>query len=297
MCNLTKLNKFITKAKKIHGDKYDYSLCEYINSNVKVKIVCNKHGVFEQLMVKHINRKQGCSLCNGGVKLTTNEFITRAKKIHGDKYDYSLCEYINSKIKVKIICDKHGVFEQIASSHTDQKTGCPICSKKHNYNNSEFIEKAIIIHNNIYDYSDIEYKNNYTKIKIKCNKHGVFEQTPTNHLNGKGCPICKDSKGEREIRQYLNQNNINFIYQHTFSDCRNIKLLPFDFYLPNYNICIEFNGEQHYKPIKWFGGEKTLEGIKKRDKIKMEYCQNNNIPLIIINNDNYDLQKKLSLFI
>jgi hypothetical protein len=80
-------------------------------------------------------------------------------------------------------------------------------------------------------------------------------------------------------------------------NCKDKQKLPFDFYLPNYNICIEFNGEQHYKPIKWFGGEKTLEGIKKRDKIKMEYCQNNNIPLIIINNDNYDLQKKLSLFI
>ncbi len=288
-------NIFIEKANIIHNNKYDYSLIEYKNALTKIKIICPTHGVFEQRPNNHINRKHGCPNCSINRKITQKEFINKANKIHNDKYDYSLVEYVNAKSKIKIICPIHGVFEQIASSHTDQKTGCSICSKKHNYSDFEFINKANIIHNDKYDYSLVEYKNNYTKIKIICPIHGEFKQTPTNHLNGKGCLLCGESKGENKIRLFLNKNNIKFIPQHKFPHCKYKKKLPFDFYLPEHNMCIEYNGLQHYKPISWFGGEDGFIKQQIRDKIKMEYCQNNNIPLIIVKY-NDDIVNKLSLY-
>ena len=215
-------------------------MVDYINAISKIKIICLEHGVFEQTPNNHINRKYGCSNCSINKKINNNEFIERAKLIHGDKYDYSLVNYINAKTKITIICKEHGEFNQIASSHTDQKTGCSFCSKKHNYTTDEFIERARLIHGDRYDYSLVNYVNNYTKIEIICSIHGKFNQVPTNHLNGKGCISCGESKGENIIRLFLIKNNINFIPQYTFQNCRNKKLLPFDFYLPDYNICIEY---------------------------------------------------------
>jgi len=123
------------------------------------------------------------------------------------------------------------------------------------------------------------------KIKIKCNKCcTIFYQRPKDHINNKqGCPICKESKGEKIIRHYLINNNIKYETQKTFNGCIYKKKLKFDFYLPKYNTCIEFDGEQHSKPIKYFGGINQLNIIQKRDKIKTNYCNNNNIQLIRIN--------------
>jgi hypothetical protein len=270
------------KANLIHNNKYDYSLTEYIAYNKKIKIICNLHGVFEQTPERHINRKYGCPNCSTNKKITQEEFIEKANLIHNNKYDYSLCNYKNSKTKISIICKEHGVFEQIASSHTHQKTGCPVCSKKHKYTNIEFIEKANLIHNNVYCYSKINYINNYTKVCIICKNHGDFEQTPSNHLSGKGCEICKTSKNENLISLYLNKYNITYHRQHKFNDCKYKRLLPFDFYLPKLNMCIEFQGKQHYEPIKFFGGYNGFIEQQKRDKIKNDYCANNNIKLLII---------------
>ena len=133
-----------------------------------------------------------------------------------------------------------------------------------------------------YDYSLVDYTDSKTKVKIICPKHGVFEQIPSGHLNGRGCSKCKESKGEKIIRAYLMGNNIKFISQKRFKDCRDKYPLPFDFYLPDYNTCIEFNGRQHYVPVELFGGQNQLNKQKKNDRIKMMYCDKNKIALIII---------------
>ena len=96
--------QFIEDAKKVHGDRYDYSLVDYVNSRTKVKIICQEHGIFEQEANSHISSKQGCPLCKGGIKMTENNFINIASDIHNNKYDYSMVDYINSHKKVKIIC-------------------------------------------------------------------------------------------------------------------------------------------------------------------------------------------------
>ena len=152
---------------------------------------------------------------------------------------------------------------------------------------SEFIEKAKLKHGEKYkyDYSKSVYINARTKVDIICPKHGLFNQICNNHLKGMGCPVCKSSKGELKIIKFLEENNINYISQYTFDDCRFKNKLSFDFYLPDYNMCVEYNGEQHYQIIKGWGGEKNYELRKIRDKIKKEYCELNNIPFYIIKYD------------
>ena len=130
-------------------------------------------------------------------KLTTEQFVQRANLIHNSKYDYSLIDYKNSQTKIKIICPIHGIFEQNPNSHIQGKgQGCPICGNevkgkaRSAIAKSEFTAKASIIHNNKYDYSLVEYKNSYTKVKVICPIHGEFLQTANDHLSGKGCAKC-----------------------------------------------------------------------------------------------------------
>jgi len=151
-------------------------------------------------------------------------------------------------------------------------------------------------HGNFYDYSLVEYTHSSKKVKIICPIHGEFEQNAGAHIRGVGCLDCNSSKGEKEIRLFLERNNINFSTQHIFENCKNERYLPFDFFLPELNICIEYDGLQHFKPIEYFGGEKTLEIIKSHDKIKTEFCANNNITLIRIKY-NENILNKLQSFL
>ena len=122
-------------------------------------------------------------------KLTTEEFIKKAKEIHRDKYDYSKAEYSGSKIKICIICPKHGEFWQIPNAHLNGQ-GCPECSNTKKLTTEEFIKRAKKIHGDKYDYSKVKYSTNHKKICIICPKHGEFWQQPSDHLNGHGCRKC-----------------------------------------------------------------------------------------------------------
>jgi len=287
---------FINKAKLIHGDTYDYTKTNYINTKTKIKIICPTHGVFEQTPYHHINRHHGCPKCSVTKKLTTDDFINKANLLHNNKYDYSNVEYKNMKSKVVIICPTHGVFEQTPESHITQETGCSKCTRKYNYTNNEFKKKVSSLHNHKYDYCKVNYKNNYSKITIICPNHGEFKQTPSNHLQGKGCELCNESKGENIIKLWLDKNQIKYVREHKFNDCIHKRKLPFDFYLPDFNTCIEFNGIQHYKPIKYFGGDIGFKEQQKRDKIKLDYCNNKNIKLLTIKY-NEDINIKLSIIV
>ena len=181
---------FIIKAKQIHGDKYDYSKVEYVNSSTKVCIICPIHGEFWQQPIDHINGK-GCPKCVGKYQ-TTEDFIIKAKQIHGDKYNYSKVDYINMETKVCIICPEHGEFRQTPHNHLKGQ-GCPKCVGKYQ-TTEEFIRKAKEIHGGKYDYSKTECVDNNTKVCIICPEHGEFWQKPYNHLKGQGCPKCKGNK-------------------------------------------------------------------------------------------------------
>ena len=158
-------DEFIERSKLVHGNKYDYSLVEYKNNQTKVKIICPEHGIFEQTLHSHL-RSNGCIKCfkeNERIK-HYNNFLNKSNELHNNKYDYSLVEYKNKKTKIKIICPIHGIFEQISGEHV-RGSGCQLCNKGVVSNRKVFIEKSILIHNDKYDYSLVEYINCYTNIK------------------------------------------------------------------------------------------------------------------------------------
>jgi len=315
---------FINRSVVAHNNEYDYSLVDFVNTSTKVKIICKKHGLFEQTPVCHY-KGNGCPQCylirkrdfhNHPEKhsidckcvkctktLSLQDFLLKCKKVHGDTYDYSKVAYTQYHKKVCVICTCHGEFWITPSNHLNGN-GCKKCAIKHNKQNQpksnlEFISDAKSVHGCLYDYSKVNYINNIEKIIIVCKKHGVFEQIPTNHLAGNGCPKCKESHGERKIRKFLDDNFISYIRQKTFDKCVNPKTnrkLKFDFYLPDHNMCIEFDGEQHFNCGFKMNGKFVItddyvRSIKYRDELKNVYCFNNNINLIRIKNNELIEQK------
>jgi len=281
---------FIEEAKIIHEDKYDYSLVNYLNNKTKIEIICPFHGIFLTTPKNHLNG-YNCPKCTGSLKKDTDDFILKSKQKHGDKYDYSKSIYKNAHSKLIIICPIHGEFQTTGRNHYYKGYGCKKCgySKPHNKHNLEsFLNKCKTIHGNKYDYSKVDYISVNKKIKIICKKHGDFYQMAGIHLKGHGCKKCAESIGEMFINDFLSKHNFNFIHQKKFENCKNPKTnhkLAFDFYLPQFNTCIEYDGMQHFQPIKYWGGQEQLEKIQFRDNIKSQYCLNNNISLLRIQNN------------
>ena len=278
-------NNFIEKAKEIHKNKYDYSKVEYVNAKTKICVICPEHGEFWQTPNSHLN---GCGCPKCGLEsrslkrsLNKNEFVEKARNIHGNKYDYSKVEYINAKTKVCIICPEHGEFWQTPDSHL-RNNGCPECVGLNKSNTSEFIIKAKTIHRDKYDYSKVKYINAHKKIHIICPEHGEFWQTPNHHLTGNGCPKCKESKLERKVENFLISNNIKYEFQKQFEWMGKQKI---DFYLPDYSVAIECQGRQHFIPINYFGGVKGYETLHDLDIKKYNLCKENNINLYYFTNE------------
>lgn len=197
--------EFIKRAKQIHSDKYDYSKVEYVNMTTKVCIICPEHGEFWQTPLLHL-KGFGCKKCSDRHKSgNTDRFIERAKKVHGDKYNYSKVKYVNNKTPVCIICPEHGEFWQSSVGHIDNGQGCPKCSKKEKYTQETWIEKAKKIHNNKYDYSKTIFKTEKDKVIITCPKHGDFEQAAHSHIEGYGCPKCRTEENHYRFKKSLEQ--------------------------------------------------------------------------------------------
>jgi hypothetical protein len=294
---------FIKKSQEIHGSKYDYSEANYENSKTLLTIVCPIHGKFNQTPNHHTAGK-GCPKCGFEKRIlvrryTIDEFINRVKEIHGNNYDYSKVIYKNSRTPVIISCPKHGEFLQTPKSHLRGR-GCSKCGTERlikvlKSTTDEFIGRVKEIHKNKYDYSKVNYKGSTKLVEIICPKHGVFSQTPQSHLRGEGCSRCSESKGELLINNILTNKKIKFVRQKRFLDCKLVSEfkkchpLPFDFYIPKFKTCIEFDGFQHFIPVKRWGGEERLEKQKIIDKFKNQYCEQNKIKLIRIP---YTMKKK-----
>ena len=282
--------EFITLAQKVWGDKFDLSLVEYKDSKTKIAVVCKKHGMY-YTNPSHFLHGHGCRKCYneriGDIKRTKLEdFIEKARRVHGDFYDYSFVVYTNNHTTVDIVCPKHGHFKQVPASHLSGR-GCPSCghekiSEKIAKTQEEFINGAIAVHGDRYDYSNTRYVREKKKVEITCKVHGVFLQEPGVHLSGHGCPRCNSSKGEERVRLFLEAHNIKYESQKTFPDLKNIFPLYIDFFLPDYNTAIEYNGAQHYVSVKRWGGDNKLQKDKLRDQIKRDYCSSHGIRLIEI---------------
>lgn len=188
----------IEEFREVHGDKYDYSLVKYVDSNTPLEIICPIHGVFLQKFYRHVSGS-GCTLC-GREKtlqancLTTEKIIEQFKHVHGEIYDYSLVDYRGINNVVTIICRIHGEFAQNPRSHKNG-SGCPVCtkqkvSKMKTLDRSTLIDQFRSIHGDKYDYSLVRYVRNDVPVTVICSKHGPFDQTPYVHKSGAGCPRC-----------------------------------------------------------------------------------------------------------
>lgn len=281
--------EFIRKAILVHGDKYDYSKVAYVNSTTKVCIICPIHGEFWQRPAEHL-RGKGCikcgqALCGQKQREKAKEiFVTRCKAIHGEKYTYDKVDYVDSHTKIIVTCKKHGDFETLPYRILNG-CGCKMCKSENAHKllskgTSRFIADAKRIHGDLYDYSLCNYYNSHSKVIVICREHGTFEVGAGEHLDGCGCPLCKESLGEKRIRMYLEKKGISFIRQHPIIYKEN--KYKVDFFISSRNLIIEYNGEQHYKPVKMFGGAKAFHKQKQRDINLRDYCKEENIRLLEI---------------
>ena len=223
--------KYIEKCKSVWGDAYDFSKTVYTKATDKVVVTCRKHGDFE-IEARQLYRGHGCYLCgkeNAASKrfATKDNFIEKASNIHKGKYDYSLVNYTRSNQKVKILCPKHGVFEQKPNDHLSGR-GCPKCKREKLRNINlltigVFLERSVVMHGDRYDYSKVEYAGNKKPVTIICPLHGEFKQTPKDHMNGSGCPVCgKESsafsrriKKEEFVEKAISLHGLKYDYTDT----------------------------------------------------------------------------------
>ena len=289
--------EFIDKARKVHGDKYDYSKLNYINNHTKVNIICSEHGEFWQTPNSHLNGR-GCKKC--GIiqralkqRSNTQDFIEKSRKIHGDKYDYSKVDYINNETKIRINCPKHGEFSQTPTHHLAGE-GCPKCkyeniAQKQSHNIDFVLNRFKEKHGNKYDYSKIEYNGLDKKVCINCPKHGDFWQEPWVHMKGCGCPKCGVtlSRNEDEIVQFLqNMLGVDAIESRNRTILGNRQEL--DVVVPSKKICIEYNG------LLWHSDKFQRMG-KTYHLRKTEICENKGYRLIHIFEDEYVNHKDIVL--
>lgn len=282
--------EFIERLKIIHGDKYDYSKVEYVNSKTKVCIICPIHGEFWITPGSHLQGR-GCPQCANLMKSSkklsnTTEFIKKAqisRKDRGD--DYSKVQYINSRTKVCIICPIHGEFWMTPNNYLRGQS-CPQCTnrrrqEKLRLSQDTFIKLVKEQYGNTYDLSKLNYINNDTKVCVICKKHGEFWIRPDHFLKNVGCPSCKHSKLEDEIFNLLKKNNIAFEHNIKYKWLDSLQL---DFYLPQHKIGIECQGIQHFKINEHFGGEEAFKIRLEYDERKRKLCEENGVKLLYYSN-------------
>lgn len=295
--------EFIEKAKKVHGDKFDYSKVDYLDKFYKVKIICDKGHEFMQRPYLHV-QGNGCISCARlnqikALATTKEDYVVKARAVHGDKYNYDKTVLGSSKDKINITCDKHGEF-WCRKDHHLSGVGCKQCSvedqkTKYSRTNDQFIEDAKAIHGDEYDYSKVDYINNKTKVKIICPIHGEFEQTPDSHINRKAkCPHCSNkfrgfggAKERTNVREVLtkvfNKSNIQYKVDYTFPEYEKVN---YDFYLPNMKLLVESvpGITDHHKtgiastnkiPIVYFGSNELSKHGKDLEKYVMSKLTKN----------------------
>lgn len=296
--------EFIEKSRNIHGSKYDYSHVIYKNAITKVEVICPEHGSFNPLPSHHMVGT-GCPKCgnkkiNRNKRFTQEEFLDRVKDIPNLTFEKAI--YKSRRDRVIATCKIHGDYK-ITVEVLFKGSGCKQCASKKLSNDrmitkEAFIKKAILIHGNLYSYDLVDYKGSFADVKIKCKVHNYFMQTPATHLKGSGCPFCKTSKGEILVHHILQLLNIEYETQKTFSGCKYERPLKFDFYLSDHNMCIEFDGEQHFRSMAThWGGDEGYKKRKIKDAIKNFYCQQNNIPLLRIKYNETKVKQKIKEFL
>lgn len=221
-------------------------------------------------------------------------FEEKARAKHGNTYIYEHVIYVNARTKVTIYCKRHGPFLQTPNNHLSGQ-GCPSCAELRKLSRirnmalttEEFISRGATIHRGKYNYDHTIYTSGTTPVVIHCREHGPFVvKRAEKHLSGQGCPKCSQiySLAEEMIKEWLISNTIPFYFQHHFNSCVSPtgRKMPFDFFLPNHNLVIEYDGEHHYKPSPLFHPGDKFHKQQIRDDIKTSFLKAHKIELLRI---------------
>jgi very-short-patch-repair endonuclease len=285
--------EFIKRSRERHDDQFDYSATLYVGFTRPIDLICREHGAFRTTPKAHLYAKSGkcvkcCSrLITAKHQLTTEQFIERARAVHGERYVYDAVDYHGHRVRVTIVCPKHGPFSMKPSRHIGGR-GCRKCTSdrlkdERRLSFWDFVERVSTVHGpDRYEYELRDFVNLFSKIPIHCPKHGGFRQSVASHLLGTGCPKCSQSNGERRVREALVTLGVEFVEQARFPECRGQRSLPFDFFVPTHRLLIEFDGRQHYENSELWGGEEKLAQTKRHDGIKTEFAAQNGYHLLRI---------------
>ena len=300
--------EFVERSSRKYPGKFTYENTDYLGYTTNLLINCVEHGEFSITASNHLTRtsKGGCRTCKSNKAskrhLKTQEtFLQELEDKYPGKFNTSEVVYINAKTDIILTCIKHqNRFNKNPQSLLvkGRISGCKDCQYEDLANNrsltwDQFVEKANAKHNNRYEYLTDNYKNNSSRIEVTCKEHGVFVQAASHHMNGTACPTCsKQSKGERNVREILNQLGITYRAQENFEGCKNIRQLPFDFFLPDLNILIEYQGIHHSEPREFFGGEPEFKKRQYLDWIKRKWCERSPYQLYEIYHDE-DVKSRL----
>lgn len=285
-------NVFKKEIFNLVGTEYSV-LTKYKNCNTEVLFKHNKCG--NEFMLKPTYFTNGvrcpkCSLAHRVMLRTKPDDIYKneVKEKFGDEY-LVYGKFIKGQQKMKYKHLKCGYEFTMYPNTFIKGCGCPKCSHKMKMTTELFKQEVFDLVAD--EYSVVgEYQNAHAKIEIRHNSCGtIYKTCRHSFLKGNRCPCCATSKGEEAISRWLDKNIISYESQKTYKDLIGTGggLLSYDFYLPNYNLLVEFNGIQHYKPVPHFGGEKTFENQKEHDRRKLEYANNNNIGLLSIRYSDY----------
>lgn len=296
--------EFIERARAVHGDEYDYSLANYTVKENKIEIICRKHGSFFQIANNHM-RGAICKKCaTENQRMSFEEYLSKIDDSIKEKYKFIKIKYRTlDKPLILTECKRHGRYWQRVDAPISGKV-CRLCSNEDSRNTLDyFINKCKKIHNNKYDYSKVNYNTARDIVEIRCPIHDAFFQTAASHMQGRGCPTCKSSRGEKRVRKFLKKNDIKFDEQKRFDNARfsdTNSCMIFDFYLSDYNTIIEYDGRHHFEPIEIWGGQRGFENVIKKDNEKNDYCLINDIELLRIPHTEFDniekiLKEKLNL--
>lgn len=280
------------KVNDLFGEKYFIPEQEIKDVKYKIVVYCNKCEEYFNKRLNTLLSGTGHLKCRyDDIRLTLEEIQRRSKVLYDDKYTIPEQPIKNNKSTIKIYCnDCCSYFDILVYAHLKGDGGCNKCAIKKRTNSiDKIINLSKIIHGDVYEIDkNQEIKNSASSIKIYCKKcKDFFDQRVNDHLDGCGCPYCKTSKGEKIIRNFLIQNNMKFEPQKRFDGCKNKFKLPFDFYLPELNLCIEYDGIQHFRKVHNWDHEKTLIN----DIIKTNFCKENKIRLMRIKYDDNIIEK------
>lgn len=303
--NIKTHEQYVNELKNINPDII--VLGKYVNAKTKIIHKCLKHNMEWESSPNTMLKGRGCPQCAKEKRYESRaksheEYVSELKIANSNII--AIDKYKNYNTPITHKCLKHDIEWIAAPSSVLHGRGCPQCkSEKIAQKTGDRCRKTHIQY--IQEVQDVNpdiivlgiYIGANIPILHKCKKDGYeWMAAPSRILYGYWCPVCQETSGERKVRQHLEKNKIKYEFQKTFKDCKDINALPFDFYLPEYNTAIEFNGQQHYESVEYFGGEEKFKTQQKHDQIKRDYCNKNNIKLLEIRYDE-DIEEKLNNFL